>query len=329
MYNFLYPNYFMLLILIPLLVYLDIYYFKKKAPKILFPNVSILKEVYKRNSILKYIPIVLKSLALLFIIIALARPRHSLERREYSTYGVDIILCIDVSGSMRALDFRPNRMEEAKRIALDFVNKRENDRFGVVVFATYAHTLVPLTNDFNVLNKVISGISIPVTQDATAIGNGIGISTLRLLDSPAESRIIILLTDGEDNSSTLAPIDAAQMAADLGIKIYAIGIGSRGEVLFPVPQRGGGTRNQLVNIGFCIDTLHDIARIGGTGRAAMATSAAELEAIFNQIDLLERTEITANIRYEHREMFMYFVMFALAFLIILLFLRSLFNLGGQ
>jgi Ca-activated chloride channel family protein len=330
MHYFLHPLYFILLILIPLLVYFDNLYYKKKSPKISFPNVGLLKEVYKRNSIQKYIPIILKSLALLFIITALARPRHTLQRVEYTTYGIDIILCIDVSGSMRAVDFRPlNRMEAAREVARDFINRRTNDRIGIVIFATYAHTVVPLTNDFSVLNHAIDGISIPVTQDATAIGNGIAISTLRLMDSPAESRVIIMLTDGEDNSSTIHPLHATEIAASLGIKVYAVGIGSHGPVPFPFRDARGNTVYRNVEIAFNMQALHDIARLGGTYPAVMATNTAELEAIFQQIDLLERTEVSTNITYEHREMFMYLLYIAAGLLALLVLLRSLFNLGGN
>jgi len=329
MYNFLYPQWFFLLLVIPLLIWYDIYYFRKKTPKIYFSNLKLLKVIQKRNSIFKYLPIILKCLIILFITIALARPRHTLERREHTTYGVDIMLVIDISGSMLAVDFRPlNRMEVAKQVALDFINRRRDDRIGVVTFATFAHTLVPLTNDFNVLNKVVSGITIaPPGRDQTAIGNGIGIAVNRLKDSPAESKIIILLTDGANNAGQIDPIQAAEIARTFDIRVYAVGMGSHGLVDFPFVDAFGRRRYQQVHIEFCIDTLHRIAEIGGTGRAAMATSTQELQAIFDEIDRLEKTEITANVHFEHREMFIYFLYVAVALLFIKIMTRSLFRMS--
>ena len=322
MYNFQYPIWFLLLFIIPLLVWHDIYFYKRKAPKIGFSNLKILRLVQKRSSILRWVPIILKSLIVVFITIALARPRHTLERREQTTYGVDIAMVIDVSGSMRAVDFRPmNRMEAAKQIARNFINRRIHDRFAIITFASYATTLVPLTNDFSVLNNIVSGISIPLTQDATAIGNGIAIGTLRLKDSPAESKIIILLTDGENNAGQIDPITAAELASTFGIKIYAIGIGSTGPVDFPYQHPVLGTQYRKVEIGFDINTLHRIAEIGGTHRAAMATNTEQLQQIFDEIDIMERAEIHSNIYYEHKELFIYYIYIALALLFLKIILR--------
>jgi Ca-activated chloride channel family protein len=194
---------------------------------------------------------------------------------------------------------------------------------------------VPLTNDFNVLNTVVSGISVaPRGRDQTAIGNGIAIAVNRLIESPAESRIIILLTDGANNTGQIDPIQAAEIASQFGIKVYTVGIGSHGLVDFPVfDNQGrrvtdflGRQRYQQVNIEFCIDTVNRIAEIGGTGRARMSTNTQELQAIFDEIDLLEKTEIQANIYYEHREMFIYFLYVALALMFIMIMTRSIFRM---
>ncbi|MCL2065164.1 MAG: VWA domain-containing protein [Candidatus Cloacimonetes bacterium] len=328
MYNFQYPLWFLLLLVIPFLVWHDIYFYKKKTPKINFSNIGLLKLIQKRSSFLRFLPIILKSLIIVFLTIALSRPRHTLERHEQTTFGVDIALVIDVSGSMRAVDFRPmNRMEAAKQIAMNFINRRPNDRFSIVTFATYANTLVPLTNDFNVLNTVVSGISIPLTQDATAIGNGLAIGTLRLKDSEAESRVIILLTDGENNAGQIDPITAAEIARSFGIRIYAIGIGSTGPVDFPFQHPVFGTQYRQVNIGFDIEALHRIAEIGGTHRAAMARNTEELQQIFNEIDILERTEIHSNVYFEHKEMFIYYIYIALGLLFILILMRTIFRIS--
>jgi len=324
-----YPQWFFLLLIIPLLVVIDIYYHRKRTPKVFFSNLNVLKLLSKRNSIFKYLPIVLKCLLIIFITIALARPRHTLERREHTTYGADIVLVIDISGSMLAVDFRPlNRMEAAKRVALDFISRRRDDRVGIVTFATFAHTLVPLTNDFNVLSTVVSGITVaPRGRDQTAIGNGIAIAVNRLKDSPAESRIIILLTDGANNTGQIDPIQAAEIARSFGIRVYAVGIGSHGLVDFPVTDAAGRRRYQRVHIEFCEDTVNRIAEIGGTGRARMSTNTQELQAIFDEIDLLEKTEIQANIHYEHRELFIYFVYVAVALMFLMILTRSIFRMA--
>ena len=328
MYNFQYPLWFLLLLVIPLIIWHDIWFFKRKSPKVSFSNIGILKLIQKRSSLLRFIPIILKSLVIISLTLALARPRFTLERREQTTFGVDIALVIDVSGSMRAVDFRPmNRMEAAKQIAANFISRRPHDRFSIVTFATYANTLVPLTNDFNVLNTIVSGISIPLTQDATAIGNGLAIGTLRLKDSEAESKVIILLTDGENNAGQIDPIQAAEIARSFGIRIYAIGIGSTGPVDFPFQHPVFGTQYRQVNIGFDIETLHRIAEIGGTHRAAMARNTEELQQIFNDIDILERTEIQSNVYYEHREMFIHFIYIALALLVVMILLRTVFRIS--
>ena len=328
MYNFSQPQWFFLIILIPLLIWYDLYVFKKKTPKITFSNLELLKLVQKRNSFLRYLPVVLKSLILFFIIVALARPRFTLERREHTTYGIDIILSIDVSGSMKAIDFKPmNRMEAAKKVALDFVQKRENDRIGIVTFASYAYTLTPLTTDFNVLNTIISNIEIDEDQSGTAIGNGIAIATARLKDSQAESKVIILLTDGVNNAGQIDPLTAAELAKAFDIKIYAVGVGSTGPVDFPFHHPIYGTTNRKVNIDLDIDVLNSIAQMTGTGRAAIASNTEQLQEIFDEIGRLEKTEIKANVYYEHKELFVYFLYLAVFFVFLFVLTKTVFRIS--
>jgi Ca-activated chloride channel family protein len=325
MFNFVYPLWLLLILLIPLLVYYDIFSYKKFLPKIPFPTLSILKEVSKRSSLLRYLPIFLKSLIIIFLAIALSRPRYTIERREYTTWGVDIVIAVDISGSMLAADFRPSRLEAAKRVATDFINKRENDRFAIVTFAAYATTLVPLTNDFTVLNTIVNKIEIETVQDGTAIGNGLAVATNRLKDSEAKSKIIILLTDGVNNSGQIDPISAAELAQTFGIKIYTIGIGSKGMVDYPYQHPIFGTQYRKVNIDYDMNVLHKIAQMTGTIMATEANNVAQLSQIFDNIDKLEKTEITSNVYFEHKEMFVYFLFYALLCIIILLISRFLLN----
>jgi len=328
MYNFLYPLWFFLLLLIPALIFYELYALKKIIPKIAFSNLSLIKTIVKKNSVWRYIPLVLKCLLVVFITIALARPRFTTERREYTTYGVDIALSIDVSGSMQAVDFKPrNRMEAAKTVALDFINKRLSDRFAIVTFATYAYTLVPLTNDFNVLNTVVSQIKVDEYQSSTAIGNGLAIAVARLKDSPAKSKIIILVSDGVNNAGQIDPITAAELARTFDIKVYTVGIGSKGLVDFPYQHPLFGTQYRKVNVDFDIDGLNRIAEIGGTGRAHIAANTQQLQAIFDEIDQLEKTEIVANVYYEQKEMFIYFLYLAGAMLLALILINTVFRVS--
>jgi len=328
MYNFQHPFWLFTVLLIPLIVWYDNYYYKKKAPKVIFSNIGLLKLVQKKSSFLRYLPIILKSFVIVFLSIALARPRYTFERREHTTYGIDIVLVMDISGSMLAVDFRPmNRLEAAKNVALNFINRRENDRFGVVTFASYAHTLVPLTNNFNVLNTIISGMTVATTQDGTAIGNGIAVGTLRLRESPAESKVMILITDGVNNSGQIDPITAAEIAALFDIKIYAIGVGSTGPVDYPFRHPVFGTQYRKVTIDIDMDVMNKIAQIGGTNRATLATNTQQLQEIFNEIDRLEKTEIKSNVYYEHKEMFIYFIYIAIGFLIALILSRTIFKIS--
>ena len=216
-------------------------------------------------------------------------------------------------------------MQVAKNVVQNFVNNRTDDRFAVVTFGTYAYSLVPLTGDFNTINTIIGNIQAD-PEGQTAIGNGIAIGAARLKDSPAQSRIIILLTDGVNNAGQIDPITATELARTFGIKVYAIGIGSRGQVDFPYQHPIFGTQYRKVNIDMDIDALHKIAEIGGTGRAAIASNTEQLQEIFNEIDRLEKTEIKSNVHYEHKELFIYFLYIAASLLFLLILTRSVFRI---
>jgi len=325
MFNFYQPLWFIGLFLIPLVVFFDLWFYKKYTPKIAFSNLIVIKIFQKRSSFFRYLPTIFKSLTIFFLIIALARPRFTLEKREHTTFGIDIALVIDISGSMQAVDFRPkNRIEVAKDVVKDFIKNRPDDRFSVVTFGTYAYSLVPLTNDFNALNTIISSIQAD-PEGQTAIGNGIAIGVNRLKDSPAVSKIIILLTDGVNNAGQIDPNTATELAKTFGIKVYAIGIGTKGQVDFPVQHPIFGTQYRKVNIDMDIEALHKIAEIGGTGRAAIASNTEQLQEIFNEINKLEKTEIKSNVHYEHKELFIYYLYIALALLFVMVLSRTIFR----
>jgi Ca-activated chloride channel family protein len=231
--------------------------------------------------------------------------------------GIDIVLSIDVSGSMQALDFKPkNRLETAKRVALDFVEKRRNDRFGIVVFAPNAFTLCPLTGDFNLLKHSIENITFPEDDSGTAIGMGIATAVARLKESTAKSKVIILITDGDNNAGEIDPITAAHLAKTYGIKIYAVGIGSKGLVDFPFKDAFNRTVYRKVNITFDMKMLHEVARITGVEKAWNAKNTKEFENIIKEIDSLETSEFEYEHYYKYTELFYRFLLAALALALI-------------
>ncbi len=231
------------------------------------------------------------------IVVALARPQKGSTEEEVSTEGVDIMLVLDISTSMKALDFKPqNRLFVAKMRIAEFIQKRQHDRIGLVVFAGRSFTKCPLTLDYNVLLEFLDEIRFGDIEDGTAIGTAIATAAYRLKDSPAKSKVIILLTDGANNRGEIGPLAAANAAGKLGMKIYTIGVGKQGEVPYPVEyidRRTGKvveTRVQMIQSDLDEQTLADIA--GATnGQFFRADNAKRLKEIYDRIDELEKTEI--------------------------------------
>ena len=231
------PYYFYLLILIPIIIWYRYFRRKRNHAPLVYSNTGIIRQVSHRGGIWpRYVSPLLKILAIVLIIFTLARPRLARSFEEVKTQGIDIILTLDVSGSMRAEDFKPeNRLYVAKEVIKEFVQERTEDRIGLVVFATQAFTQCPLTVDHNVLINFLEHVNFGIVEDgATAIGTAIAMSCNRLKDSPTKSKVIVLLTDGVNNAGKIDPITAADIAASLGIKIYTIGIGKVGNAPFPI-----------------------------------------------------------------------------------------------
>lgn len=321
MLEFMYPNWFWcLFIIIPFLVY-EIFFKQKRQVRLPHSRLALLKEAAVHNSFLRFLPIILRILTICLIIIALARPRLANERQSVKGKGIDIMLAIDVSGSMQAVDLKPsNRLEAAKNVAKKFIEKRKNDRIGVVVFSENSFTQCPLTLDYNVLNSVIDNIEIDNEANGTAIGLGLATAVARLKDSEAKSKVIILITDGRNNAGEIDPLGAADLAATFGIKVYPVGIGKEGMVDFPV-QTSFGVRYRKVNIEIDMETLNEIAKICDTDRARRATNSDEFLAILNHIDKLEKTEIEIENYYEYQELFWYFLLAVLVLLFFEIFLK--------
>lgn len=236
------------------------------------------------------VPSLLRAAALAAFVIALARPQTGITTESVLTEGIDIVLVLDVSSSMLAEDLSPNRLEAAKAVASEFVAGRRNDRMGLVAFAGQAFTQAPLTFDYGVIQSLLGELDIGMIEDGTAVGMGLATAVKRLQASNAESKVIVLLTDGRSNRGEIGPVTAAQMAQALGVRVYTIGAGSQGTARVPVSDPLGGTRYATMRVDIDEPTLQQVAELTG-GRYFRATDNESLAAIYAEIDELERTEI--------------------------------------
>jgi Ca-activated chloride channel homolog len=322
--TFLNPEFFWLFLLLPLLCVW--YFFKNKEEKPTL-KISSLKGFQNSTSILpklKPLLFVLRILALSFLIIALARPRSvDVSNKTNSTNGIDIVLATDVSGSMLAKDLKPNRMEALKRVANDFVKERVNDRIGIVVYAAEAYTKTPVTSDKAVVLQAISDIKYDnIIQDGTGIGMGLATAVNRLKESKAKSRVIILMTDGVNNSGFLDPKTSAEIAADLGIKVYTIGIGTNGNAMFPYALApNGGFLFKMMPVQIDEKLMKEIA-LKTNGKYFRATDNKGLERIYNEINKLETTKVEELKFVNYDEKFRPFVWLASFLLLIEILLRN-------
>jgi Ca-activated chloride channel family protein len=230
-----------------------------------------------------------------------------------TTEGIDIVMAIDISGSMMAEDFKPNRLEAAKKVAKTFISNRPNDRLGLVIFAGESFTQCPLTTDHSVILNLFSDVKSGMLQDGTAIGMGLGTSVKRLKDSEAISKVVILLTDGDNNSGSIAPATAAEIAKEFGVRVYTIGVGTRGTAPFPVVDPFGRTRYQEMEVKINEELLTRIADMTG-GKYFRATDNESLESVYKEIDDLERSKIDVT---EYRKRKEEFLPFAIAALLLL------------
>jgi Ca-activated chloride channel family protein len=237
------------------------------------------------------LPVSLRSLCLAAWIIAAAGPRLGSARQELRSEGISIVLALDISSSMLAEDFSPaNRLDVARRTAIEFVRARSSDRIGIVAFAGQALTQVPITTDYEVLEQAIRQLRVGILEDGTAIGTGIATAANRLRRAPGKSKVMVLLTDGENNKGTVDPRTAAQAATTFGIRIYTIGVGTQGEAPVPTGQGPLGLRYETMPVKIDEQLLGEIARMSG-GRYFRATDAASLSNIFSEINRLEKAPV--------------------------------------
>ena len=323
-FEFLNPEFLWLLILIPLLAIWHFFMRKKDVAALTIPSVKGFKANASILSKIKPILYLLRLLALAAIIVALARPRNvSVSKRTKTNKGIDIVMAIDVSASMLARDLKPNRLEALKKVAVDFVDRRPNDRIGIVVYAGESFTQTPITSDKSIVKRTISELKWGQLEGGTAIGMGLGSGVNRLKESKAKSKVIILLTDGVNNSGNIDPRTATELAKELGIKVYTIGIGTNGMADFPWsknPRTGQlNFRKQQVEIDEKL--LEEIAA-ETNGKYFRATDNTSLKEIYDEIDKLEKTKIEEFKYYNYQEMYRSLVFLALGLLILEFLLRN-------
>jgi len=267
----------------------------------------------------RHLPFVLRLLAVIFIIAAIARPQTMYEEQYVEGEGVDIVLCIDVSGSMTAQDLQPNRLEAAKQVAIDFVNKRLTDRIAVVIFSGESFTQCPLTTDHRVLISAIENIRNGLLEDGTAIGSGLGTSVDRLRTSKSKSKVILLLTDGENNGGLIDPQTAKEIAKAFQVKVYTIGVGTDGYA--PQPQNTPmGVVMQNAKVSIDEKLLTQIANETG-GKYFRAKDNEGLTGIYDEINSLEKSKVEITSRTRYTQKFFPFVIAALAFLFLEMLLK--------
>lgn len=239
---------------------------------------------------LRHLLFAFRIIALSLVIIALARPQSTNRWERVSTEGIDLVMAMDISGSMRAMDFKPNRLEAAKEVGIEFVTSRPDDRFGLVVFAGESFTQCPLTTDQAVVTNFMNELEFGMVEDGTAIGMGLATAINRIKDSNTESKVIILLTDGVNNQGEIGPVTAAELAATYGIRVYTIGVGSRGSAPFPVQDMFGRTVVQNMQVEIDEEVLQKIAVLTG-GKYFRATDNTNLREIYQEIDTMEKTQL--------------------------------------
>ncbi len=265
-------------------------------------------------SVIRHLPFALRTAALCLIIVALARPRSSTEVEKIDAEGIDIILVMDVSTSMLARDFKPDRISAAKDIAIEFISQRPSDRMGIVVFAGESYTQCPLTTDRATLINLMKEVQTDLIEDGTAIGNGLATAVARMMDSDAPSRVVILLTDGVNNSGEVAPQTAAEIARTYGVRVYTIGVGANGMAPYPV-MTPWGVEMQQVQVEIDEDLLKGIAETTG-GRYFRATDNTKLAEIYSEINKMEKARTSVDSFPVYKELFGRFGLAALVCLLL-------------
>ena len=313
MFAFKYPFVLLLLAVLPFMLYWHFRKEKNRKGTLRFSDISLLTGIEGSYRILlRHVPAYLRCAAAALIVMGLARPQWGRSFDDVTVKGVDIMLVLDASGSMRAEDFKPrNRLEISKKVIADFIGKRKHDQIGLIVFSANAFTLCPLTTDYAMLLDYLKSVDFnTVGEDGTAIGTAIATAAARLKDSRARSRVIILLTDGANNRGEIDPATAAKIAGALSIKIYAVGAGKEGQVPYPVDHPFLGRTYQMIESDLDEGTLKAVAA-ETKGQFFRAQNSESLKRIYEHIDKLEKTEIKSRTYTSYNELFSIFVFPAL------------------
>lgn len=305
MFRFEDPQFLILLLALPALVYVHVRRRRLRSGAIRYSDVELLKQSDVRGTGRRREGLfVLRLLGLAALIVAFARPQTGVTNETVNAEGIDILLAIDVSSSMLAEDLEPNRLEAAKAVASEFVGGRTNDRIGLVVFAGDAFTQVPLTLDYSVVTELLGQMEVGMIDDGTAVGMGLATAVKRLQASDAASQVIVLLTDGRNNTGEIGPVTAGQMAQALGVRVYTIGAGGEGLARIPIDNGRGGRRYANVEVDIDEESLTEIALTTG-GQYFRATDSESLGRIYEEIDALETTEVEVQNFTSYGELFHY------------------------
>ncbi len=308
-FRFDYPMLLLFLILIPLLAWRYFRAWNRQEGSLRFSSVSFLQQI-KPSFLAKhhYIPFALRMVTLILLILAFARPQAGIQEEEITGEGIDIVVVLDNSGSMRAEDFKPrNRLAAARDVVQKFIEGRKHDRIGLVVFAAKSYTKCPLTIDYMILKDFLSRVDFtPQEDDGTAIGMGIATAVKRIKDSRAKNKVIILLTDGRNNRGQIDPMTAAELASQSTIRIYTIGVGTKGEAPYPVQDPLFGKRYVMLAEELQEDVLIKMAEKTG-GQYFRATDKSTLSQIFSTIDAMEKTQFKIKVHTSYRELFRLFL----------------------
>jgi Ca-activated chloride channel family protein len=282
------PWWFLGFLAVPLLIWLRR---MQQLPTVIFSFGSLLQNAKTGSRWLLQVPFTLRLLALAALFVALAQPRYGVSEQEILNEGIDITIALDVSSSMLAEDFRPNRLEAAKEVATNFLAGRKTDRIGLIIFAGQAFTQAPLTLDYNILKEIIADLTAAEQNwDGTAIGMGLATGVNRLRDAESNERVLILLTDGENNAGQIDPLTAASLASDFAIRVYTIGVGSRGVARVPFTDNSGRRRFGQMRVSIDEQLLQQVATMTG-GAYFRATDEKSLQQIFAEIDKMEKKRV--------------------------------------
>jgi Ca-activated chloride channel family protein len=306
------PQWFWALLILPILIGMYVYrYFAHKQATVSFSSLELLQELPGNWKVhLHWLKALLLWGGIGLLIVALARPQERLTTVERNAEGIDIVLVLDMSTSMRAEDLKPNRFEAARNVAKDFIDRRNSDRIGLVTFAMKSFTVVPPTLDYRLLKDLIDDLEMGIIEDGTAIGMGIATAVNRLKESKAKSKVIILLTDGQNNAGEIDPVTAADLAKTYGIKIYTIGAGTRGTAPYPIQDPIFGRRYQNIQVNIDEEMLTKVAKLTN-GAYFRATDTEQLKEIYEQIDQLEKSEVEELIYTDYKDLYAKYLGFSI------------------